>query len=72
MDLVEKLEKRAKELDHVVRRSCTNGSYNFEAAEDRELLEQAVAYIRPLERLKENARNMANAIIRQHKAKIHV
>lgn len=45
MDLVEKLEKRAKELD-----PFRTNFYNVQVADDRELLEQAVQRIRALER----------------------
>lgn len=53
MDLVEKLEKRARELDPMAAVQDSNGywrkGYNLQVAEDRYLLEQAAKRIRELE-----------------------
>jgi len=49
MDLVEKLKRRAKELEHKVRVGVTIGDYPAEAADDRELLEAAIRHIAHLE-----------------------
>ncbi len=49
MALVEKLQRRARELDHKVKLGVTIGDYPAGAADDRELLEAAVKHIASLE-----------------------
>ena len=49
MDLVEKLQRRAKELDHKIKLGVIIGDYPAEAVDDRELLEMAVKHIAKLE-----------------------
>ena len=39
---IEKLLRRAKELDRKVKRSVSYNDYDFGAAEDRDLLEEAI------------------------------
>lgn len=57
MGLVDKLEKRAKELDRSLscglydNRDKFADCYDLQAAEDRELLEQAAKVIRHLEKI---------------------
>lgn len=42
MVLLDKLRKRAKELDAKVKLSLTSGNYDFQSGDDRDLLEAAV------------------------------
>lgn len=44
MGLLDKLRKRAKELDAKVKLSLT-GVYDFQSGDDRDLLEAAIKYI---------------------------
>ena len=46
MNVLEKLEKRVKELDMTVKLSLASDGYSFSAADQRELLEEAAACIR--------------------------
>ena len=45
MDLIKRLEKRARELDQSVRSS---GGYNQQAADDRDLLEETIKVLNKL------------------------
>lgn len=45
MDLIKKLEARAKELDRRVQQALVSGSYDQQAADDRDLLLEAVGQI---------------------------
>lgn len=44
MHLIERLEKRARELDRQVMQSVWSGSYRQKAADDRELLLEAADF----------------------------
>lgn len=52
MDLIKKLEARARELDHRVQRSLP-GSYDQQAADDRDLLLEAIKRLSVLEECEE-------------------
>lgn len=49
MTTLEKLERRIRECDLTVKHSLSYGAYDFAAAEERDLLEEAVSRIRELE-----------------------
>lgn len=49
MDLADRLEKRAKELDQKVSVNMSNRPYEYQSAADRELIEQAAKRLRELE-----------------------
>jgi len=46
MTLIQKLQRAARKYDECVKWSLHNGSYNFEAADMRELLEEAAKALR--------------------------
>ena len=47
LQTIEKLQRRAKELDQKVKRSVSYNDYAFGAADDRDLLEEAIKALRP-------------------------
>lgn len=50
MPLVERLRKRAKELDAKVKLSLTSGLYDFQSGDDRDMLEAAIRAIEGADR----------------------
>ena len=52
MHLIERLEKRAREVDQLVRSTLLRGGYDQEKAELRDLLEEAAMKLRRYEAVK--------------------